>query len=339
MSRGVISHWGSLLIRIACIAAFCMAAVTAKAAEEGVPWLNQIAPMRTGAARSFQFRVDIDCMAEQLVAYVSWAPPDRRCVVLCDRVDGLPLMIAVDGRVWMYDLIGGQILLIRGEPQLLARIIGDDFQSRYGLRADFPDDDSRITINFEPAAIITCFARQSPQGFTVDADNQVASAAHGIALATFSVDKKNPGQPTSFDLEMADANRKVSFRFDSFVFGQDIPAWHHPVNQEALAKHVPIVAVADAKMLSPEAQERLAKFRGLWNGGGAFILRSALRDDVLLRAIEANSPIKLDFDEIRANHEKLKAVWRAALSEQGFNLLMKPVAEPVVDPVDMHPTP
>jgi hypothetical protein len=78
--------------------------------------------------------------------------------------------------------------------------------------------------------------------------------------------------------------------------------------------------VADADTFSPEARERLGKFRGLLNGGGLFILRTALREDRLRVAVEKNSPIKLDFEQIRANDEKLRGAWRAALAEQGFDV-------------------
>ena len=116
-------------------------------------WLDDVPVMRIGGTRAFQFRMDIDVGAEQIVAYVSWAPPDKSCVIFCDRVDGLPVLVSSGGRVWLFDAIGGQIVRTRGAAEVMARLTGYSVQTTWGVRTAFPDEASRIT---------TCLLYTSP---------------------------------------------------------------------------------------------------------------------------------------------------------------------------------
>lgn len=295
-------------------------AVNAKAEDKipswilGVPWLHE------WGNRSFQFRVDYQTPAEQLIAYVSWAPPDRRCLILTDRVDGLPIMIAVDGRVWLYDVIGGQILLIRAEPELRVGMKGDEFQCQIGMRADFPDFASKTTLDIDLTSIIVRCARKTPEGLLVNSEERIAKFRHKDTEAALMVTGQDTPLPFMFSFETGDDSRFAKLKFDSFGFEKPLPDWHRSVDQVALVKSVPVVAVADAAQMAPEAQDRLHKVQGLLKGRGLFILRPALRDAKLREAIEKNSPIKLDFEAMKANDEKLSDPWRKALRQQGIEV-------------------
>ena len=286
-----------------------------------------MAPLRTGDARAFSFRMDIDAMAEQLVAYCSWAPPDRRCLILCDRVDGLPLAVVVDGKAYMYDLIGGQILLIRTEPQLLTRVSdrGEKVSFQWGVRGDFPDEASRTTIDVDFRGIMAGAARKDFDGLAVEREPRVATYRGFSKDFELRAAAGEPVVPELFVLKMDNGSKRVHMRFGSFVFGAaDVPAWHRPIDRVVLANQVPVVAVADIDAQPPEKRQRMETFRKLNAGGGLYILRPALRDDALRQRIEKNSPLKLDFDEIRRNDEKLRDPWRLALRRQGIDMPVPP---------------
>jgi hypothetical protein len=275
--------------------------------------------LRTGDPRAFQFRVDIEMMADQAVAYVSWAPPDRRCLIVSDRVDGLPLLIAVDGRAWVYDLIGGQIVRIRAEPSVLARIRGDVLQLRWGIRADFPDEDSRTTIDVDLGGVMRELGRQTPGALKVTERPPAAWFDAKGTEAILEVGEKD-ASPAAFFLRSRDARQRMTVRFDGFAFAGKTPPWHRPVDEAGWPEQLALAAVADVETLPADARDRLKAFQQLLNGGGLFILRPALRDPELQRSIERNSPVKLDFTAIRANDEKLRDAWRKVLHEQQFDL-------------------
>src|SRR5580704_17169807 len=89
----------------------------AEAPADHPKWISQVPVLASGDPKSFQFRANFEMLGIRMIAYVSWAPPDHRCVILSDGRDGLPLMLSVGGDAWIYDLIGGQILHCKSEPK------------------------------------------------------------------------------------------------------------------------------------------------------------------------------------------------------------------------------
>jgi hypothetical protein len=296
--------------------------------EDAVPrWILDVPWLHAGGDRPFQFRVSIRTTTQDLVGYVSWVPPDRRCLILTDRSDGLPLMIAVDGRVWVYDLIGGQILLVRAEPEFRMDGPGEGAKWRWGMRADFPDLDSRRTIDVDVRQPIVSYARERPEAFSTDAETRTATFKYKDIETSLKVTNTDPPLPIAFSLEQG--AQYVNFRLDSFTFEKKVPEWHRAIDRDALAKVVPVVAIADAAHVSPEKRERIQTVRTLLHAGALFIPRMALRDAEFRQRIEKSGRFKLDFDEIRANDEKLRDPWRKALLDQKIRL---PQSAPATQP-------
>lgn len=52
-------------------------------------WLADVAPLVTGQKNAFSCSLSHETGAEHLRRYASWAPPDRRCLILRDALDGL----------------------------------------------------------------------------------------------------------------------------------------------------------------------------------------------------------------------------------------------------------
>jgi hypothetical protein len=285
-------------------------------------WLERAPAFRSGDPRPFQLRLDIEDPVSHFVADVSWAPPNRRCIILRDRADDLPLMIAVDGQVWMYDPIGGQILLIRAEPEALLTPAGAHLQLRWGIRADFPDPASFTTIDLDLPGVLNALASDHPQGWSADPGGRTAIFTGPTALASIDLGAAGPGTLESFSLQLRmTANRRTVVTIDQVVRDQPPPAWHRPLDQDALARQLPVTRVADAAKLPPAAQTKLADFKTFLTGGAVFNLRALLHNDPLRRAFEKNSPVKIDFDEMRKNEARLSPAWRAALLAQGYTLL------------------
>jgi hypothetical protein len=282
----------------------------------GVPWLH------TGGDRPFQFRASIRMSTQDLVGYVSWVPPDRRCLILTDRADGLPLMIAVDGKVWIYDLVGGQVLLVRAEPEFRIEGSGESRAGRWrwGMRAEFPDLDSQRTLNVDLRSVIVPPARKWPETFLVDAETRTATIKYKDIETSLRVTDANPPLPLTFKLEQGGESQHVKYELDSFTFKNTVPEWHRAIDREALSKVVSVVAVADAANLSAEQRERIETVRTLLHADALFILRTALRDADFRKGIEKAGRFKLNFDEIRANDEKLRDRWQKALLDQDIRL-------------------
>ena len=70
-------------------------------------------------------------------------------MILFDRFDGLPLLVAVDGKAWVYNLITGHITLLHAEPQMLVRAEGDTMRNVWGFDGTDPSGTS-TTIDFDP---------------------------------------------------------------------------------------------------------------------------------------------------------------------------------------------
>ena len=294
-------------------------------------WLDDVPVMRIGGTRAFQFRMDIDVGAEQIVAYVSWAPPDKSCVIFCDRVDGLPVLVANGGHVWLFDPIGGQIVRTGGAAEVMARLTGYSVQTSWGVRTVFPDDASRITTDVDFAGVLKGLAAPAAPKLSADAKRRIATATNKQVEVTLAAGAANPPLPISFDFKSSNTTPGIALRFDSIVFDAPPPAWHRTLNEAALAKHISVVDMDNSDALPPKAQAKLVKFKSVMNGRALFVLRSAMRDDELLANIEKNSTLRLDFDEVRANEKKLSGTWVKALAEQGI-AMPKPAARPATKP-------
>jgi hypothetical protein len=296
-------------------------------------WLDAVPALRTGGERAFQFRQDIDVGGEQLVVHVSFAPPGRTCVVYCDRKDGLPMMIAQDGRMWLFDYVGKQIVATAGGPELFTNAAAGAVRTTWHLRTSFPDGKPRVTIDVDFPSILKALATPDAPRLSADAKWRYASMKNENLELTLVVPVKDPPVPAAFTFKSTRTTPPVGFRFDSFVLDGPPPAWHREMNEEALAKHVTVVDLDDTDALPLATQSRLVKFKSLLNGGALFLVRTALRDDELRQAIEKNNRLRLDLDEIRKNDEELQAVWLKALAEQGITLPKpRPPARPATAP-------
>ncbi|HVZ41332.1 MAG TPA: hypothetical protein VHI13_18780 [Candidatus Kapabacteria bacterium] len=298
------------------------ASAQAQKRQPGSEWLAHLAPLRSGDAQPFQFQEEIVAGPERLVAYVSWAPPDSRCVILCDRFDGLPLLVAVDGKAWLYDPIGGQIVLVRAEPQLLTRMVEEGIRSKWGICSDSRDPDSQITINVDLAGVMRHLAGGTEVRCAFDAASRTMRCSGEQRRAVLTGSAADAARPASFlFVDTSNGpNRFVGMRFGSFVFGGPVPSWHHAVNRDSLAARLPVVASADAARLPEDVRKRLDTMHAVFVNNGLFILRPALRDSVLRHTIEEHTPIHLDFNAIAANDTRMRDAWRAALHSQGFDL-------------------
>lgn len=307
-----------LLAPVALVVLTAHATPSLSVADETKP--PEVAPLTSAGSQAFQFRATIGAGPEQLVADISFSPPDRRCLVLRDSFDGLPLMIASDGLVWLYDPIGGQILKIRAEPEFIAEHKADgSVHVGWGMRADFPDPASRTTLRLDFGAIFQAFSESKTGKLVVNRAARSAEFADGNKVQVkLIVDENVPPRPTAFSIDSQIGTRRALFQGSSFVYGAPVPKWHREMNSLALFKHLRTRAVRDKALFSPEERERLTKVVGLLQGGGLFIIRPALRDPALRAAFEKNSPIHLDFEEVKANDTTLRTAWLKALREQEF---------------------
>lgn len=296
--------------------------------EDGV---EQIKALRTGAEQAFQFRIQIDTGAEQLYGAVSWAPPDRRACILCDKVDGLPLMIAVDGKVWMYDLIGGQILEIRAEPEVISAVRDGSGVMRYGMRADFPTDRERTTLELDFAAVLKENSAKQKQPIIADSRKRsfsIKSQTETMILETLVGQPKLPGRFVLRVDQRAERNRWINIKFDEFRYDQDAPPWHRGLDFEKLGTKMQVLKVSESDSLNQSRRELLGKIKGFIQGGGLFILRTSIRDQDLQAALKKNSQIELDFAQMQANDRRMKEMWINALREQEFQIPPVPASEP-----------
>ncbi|MEK7415432.1 MAG: hypothetical protein AAB263_19165 [Planctomycetota bacterium] len=229
-------------------------------------------------------------------------------------------MIAVDGRVLMYDLIGGGILSIRAEPEFILKMKEDEDRVylRWGLRADFPDAESGITINFDPAGLLFRLSKGKQEAIFQDGSLGVVEFRDQHLRATLTTEKNTPSRFSSFTLDISPTGQRVIVRADSFLVDGRLPSWHRSLDQHWLAKGMAVRAVSDAKNMSSEVQARMTAFQQLLSQGGIFHLTLALRNEEVRLAMEKNS--RIDFGEVRANHERIKDAWLKSLREQEFEL-------------------
>ncbi|MCE9609063.1 MAG: hypothetical protein K8R23_02430 [Chthoniobacter sp.] len=290
-------------------------------AAGGDDWLQGVTELTSSGNQAFQFQARIgDPDARAVIVNVSYAPHNRRCVIIRDSFDGLPLMIAADGTVWIYDPIGRQILTIRAEPEFLFETNAGKLTARYGMRAEFPDPASHTTIRLKFGTVMRAVARDKPDNLAINREPRVAEFKDGKASVKLLADAHNPARAIGFSIETGDDERRLALRFESFFYDAPLPAWHREINQAALSRHVTTRAVRHAASFAPDVQEKMEKIKTLLQGSSLFILRAMLRNAELRRGFERNSPVALDFGELKANDDALRGPWIKALQEQGFNL-------------------
>jgi hypothetical protein len=301
-------------LALVCFVASSRAAVTEQAAVQEPAWLAQVPVLKSGGDLPFQFRATLEMSGRRLTVYVSWAPPNHRGIVFCDGVDGLPLMVAIDGDGWMYDLVGGQIVHFESEPKFNLGIDGDQAEFRWGIVPKSQGYSMRVDFASFLRAPNTVELKA-----TEDTNGRSAAArsARG-SRAVLQVTATDPPLPSKLMLSFPAIVPPGRIEFDSFHFGKPLPRWHHPIDVETLKKDVPYIDANHLEGLSSDQQELLELSRQLLFGEVSFLLRPALRDPELQKKLEQISS-KLDFKEMELHEKLLKDAWLRALEHQGSN--------------------
>jgi hypothetical protein len=294
---------------------FAFASASAQSVKDSPDWLSRVAPLRCGDKTSFQFRVQEDALFLSLSLYVSWAPPNHRCVIVCDRADGLPVLIAVDGEAWIYDLIGGQILHLAAEP-VFELYVGDDKQLTVG--GGFLATDRRDTIRVDFASVFNQPDPAAKLEFSRNDKKRTATLSYGPASGLLQVTAADPPRPTDFTVTTSESTPPSKIQLHAFRFGARQPAWHRALDSAALAREAPLLDLKQSIDLPPEKQDLLDLFNKLIAAGATFLVRPALRDESVRRRIESG-PVKLNFDQIQLHEKLLHEAWRQALQHQGFD--------------------
>jgi hypothetical protein len=304
---------GAVLASIGFVAS-SFAAVTEQTPVQEPAWLSQVPVLKSGGDLPFQFRATLEMSGRRLIVYVSWAPPNHRGIVFCDGLDGLPLMMAVDGDGWMYDLIGGQIVHFESEPQFNLGVDGDQAEFRWGIVPKSKEGGMRVDLASFLRAPNTVELKA-----TEDAAGRSAAArsARG-SRAVLEVTPTDPPMPLKLMLSFPTITPPGRMEFDAFHFSKTLPRWHHPIDAETLKKDVPYVDATHLEDLPKDQQELLELSRQLLFGEVSFLLRPALRDAELRKKLEEVSS-KLDFKQMELHEKLLKNAWLRALEHQGSN--------------------
>lgn len=330
-----------MIVRILICALLCVSAA-AIAADAPAPtstqpaktWLDAVPPLRIDSKQAFQFREDLDVAADQLVAYVSYAPPDKICVILCDRVDGTPVVISNQQRIWMLDLIGGQVVRMEGAAEVIATVTNNVVRTSWGVRTEFPNELSRMTVDTDFGLFMKAIAPPNQLKLTVDSSKRrVATFKNPTLNVSLTATATDPPAPVVFNFVSESTTQPLTLRFDSFVLNAAPPAWHKALDETALARRIPVIDAENPDKLPIKTQVKLVKFKSVLNSRGMFILRAALRDDALREQVEKNSRLRLDFDAVSENSKKITPQWLAGLAEQGIRMprptpATKPAATP-----------
>jgi len=273
-------------------------------------WISQVPVLRSGNAQSFQFRANLDMFGLRLIAYVSWSPPDHRSVILCDGSDGLPLVIAVDGHAWLYDLASGQILRCKQEPSFEMFAKDDRVNFTWGVKSQ--DQAGIIHVDFA-----SIFGRKADDlRATEDRKGRVAALTASNSQELLRVTSSSPPLPTAVLFILPKMDPPGRMEFDAFQFGAPLPPWHHPLDTDALAKDVPFCDMEDMKDLPQDKQTLLEKFKELLAAGGTFLIRPAIHDPAARQKLE-QLPIKVNFDQMKLHEKFLSKAWLRALERQG----------------------
>jgi hypothetical protein len=284
----------------------------AEAPVDPPKWISQVPVMRSGDAQSFRFRANLDMFGIRLIACVSWAPPDHRCVILCDGSDGLPLVIAVDGHAWVYDLVSGQILQCKDEPSFEMNVKDGRVSFTWGVNA--PDQGGIIHVDFA-----SIFGRKAEDlRTTEDRNGRVAALTASQSQEMLRVTSSNPPRPMSVLFVIPKMDPPGRMEFDAFQFGAPLPPWHHLLDADALVKDAPFCDMEDMKDLPNEKQELLETFKQLMAAGGAFLIRPAIHDESARRKLEQLA-IKVDFKQMELHEKLLSKAWLSALKHQGID--------------------
>lgn len=297
-----------------CSAAHSFGAVTEQTPIQEPAWLAQVPVLKSGGELAFQFRATLEMSGRRLTVYVSWAPPNHRGIVFCDGLDGLPIMMAIDGDGWMYDLVGGQIVHFDSEPKFNLGIDGDQAEFRWGIVPKSQNSGMRVDFASFLRAPNTVELKA-----TEDATGRSAAArsARG-SRAVLQVTPTDPPLPSKLMLSFPAITPPGRMEFDAIHFGKPLPRWHHPIDVETLKKDVPYIDANHLEGLSKDQQELLELSRQLLFGEVSLLLRPALREPELQKKLEQVSS-KLDFKQMELHEKLLKDAWLRALEHQGSN--------------------
>jgi len=294
------------------LAVALMANASAETRVDPPKWISEVPVLRSGNAESFQFRANMEMFGIHLIAYVSWAPPDHRAVILCDGSDGLPLLISVDGHAWTYDLVSGQILRGKDEPSFEVRVKNERVDFAFGTKP--AGQSGSIHVDFA-----SIFSRKSAAlQTTEDSKGRVATFASSESEGTLRVTSSNPPRPTSVLFVIPSANPPARIEFDAFRFGAPIPQWHHSLDTEALVRDVPYCDMEDMKDFPKEKQEMLEASKHLMLAGATFLIRPAIHDLGARQKLEGLS-VKIDFKQMELHEKLLSKAWLGALKHQGID--------------------
>lgn len=286
------------------------AAVTEEQPNNAPPWLAQVPELKLGAAQSFQFRAMLHLDTVQLIVYVAWSPPNHRSVVVCDGFDDLPLIISVDGDTWTYDLIGGQIVHLKSEPQFTIQL--KDENANIGVGTLSAGHKAIVDLDLVSFFNGTLSTKADAKG------RYVSSKSSRGSEVILQVTPSDPPLPVRFAVLIPTMTPAAALGCDDFHFGEKLPEWHHSLDAETLAKDVPYLDATNMDAAGQSKQEMLQMTMQLLFGQVTFLLRPALRDPELRRKLEQKYS-KLDFNQMELHDQLLKKVWLQTLEKQKSN--------------------
>jgi hypothetical protein len=301
-----------VILAVVCFAGQAWAAVTEGKSVELPAWLAQVPVLNSGGEQAFQFRANLDAAGVRLQAYVSSSPPNHRCVVFCDAHDGLPLIVAIDGEAWIYDLISGQIVHYKTESKFDLLVKDDQVEFNWGILKAGQGEGIHVDV----ASFLTTPNISELEAMKSATNRFAAGSTARGSKAILEVTASDPPLPTRLILALA-STPPGHIECDGFRFGEPLPQWGRPLNAETLMKDVPYLDAADMKDAPKDKQELLAITTKLLFGGATFLLRPALRDPAARQKLEQSSP-KLDFKELDLHEKLLRDAWLRALEHQGF---------------------
>ncbi|MEM0965612.1 MAG: hypothetical protein AAGJ81_05640 [Verrucomicrobiota bacterium] len=262
--------------------------------------------------KNFRLTMLSDMGYAKTVAAISWMKPDRRAMVVYDLDDGFPVMLAVDGTILFYNVVGGNILQIRADPEAKAIRLEDIARFQIGMRGDFPDSDSRNIFEFDLGAVFKAYTASSSNDLFFIKENQSYQFLSEEAFATLKV--SDLGVPELFFLRVQPQGLPFFFSIKNVEMSTVLPSWHKPLNINLFSSRLEVIPVRQKWRLS----ENDRKVQRLIQGGAMWVIRRSLIDPALENGLKTNSPIRLDFEQMRENDEAMREKWLEAVQEQGL---------------------
>ena len=284
--------------------------------ESRTPSARILSSFRTD---SFQLTMLNDTVYARTVAVISWKKPDRRAMVVYDLDDGFPVMLAVDGTILFYNVVGGNILQIPAEPEAKAIRFEDMARFQIGMRGDFPHSDSSNLFEFDLGAIFNAYLESDDNDLFFIGENQSYQILSDDIFASLKL--SDSGIPERFFSRFHPQGVPYYVNIKNIQTSPNLPAWHRPLEVGLFSSRLKVIPVREEWRLSEDDQ----KMKKLMLGGAMWVIRRSLIDPALENGLRTNSPIHLDFDRMRENDEAMKEEWLKAVEEQG--LLWRQVLE------------